>query len=186
MPGFKVQGTDDFQRVARNLKAAGRGDLARKMGQEMKQAVEPARLEMQSNVRALRSSGGRGGASARAARAAHTLRKRRNLTDRARLKAFRGSGLRETVARATRTTASAGSRSASVRIRAAQAQMPPSQRKLPRLLNRGHWRHPVFGGRWTAQKASPAGWFDRPAKKHRPKVRYAAVAVVARTVRQLG
>lgn len=186
MPGFKVEGTDDFQRLARKLKAAGNGQLSRNMGKEMRRAAEPARQEMQASVLALRSTA-RGGASARAERAAHSLRNRKKATENAKLKAHRGSGLRATVARATRTTVSTGSRSSSVRIRAAQAQMPPSQRKLPRLMNRGRWRHPVFAGdRWVDQKVNRDGWFDRPAKKHAPKVRYAAVAVVARTVRELG
>lgn len=185
--GLKITGTDDFHRLSRQLKAAGNGEVSRRMSKAMRDAVEPARREMQSSVRRVRSSGGRGGASARAARAAHATRNRKRLSDKARLKAHRGSGLRETVARATRTTVASSARSASVRIRAAQAQMPPNQRKLPRLLNRGHWRHPVFkSGKWTTQTARPAGWFDRPAKKHAPRVRYAAVAVVARTIREIG
>jgi hypothetical protein len=188
--GVKVVGTDQFHRVARELKAAGRGDLAKDMTKAMRRAADPAKQDMQSSVRGLATTNTRrrGGASARGVRAAHALRgrSRAKLSERAKQKAFRQSGLRDTVARSVRAQATAGGRSASVRIRAARSQMPPGQAKLPALMNRGKWRHPYFGrDPWTTQTVTP-GWFDRPAKKHGPKVRDAAFAVVLQTINKLG
>lgn len=185
--GMKVVGTDAFQRVARDLHAAGRGDLAKEMTRDMRRAAEPVKQDMQNAVRGLRTTASRrGGASARAARSAHALRGRKKLTERAKQKAHRQSGLRDTTARATRATASASGRSASVRIRAQQSLMPPDQRKLPAHLNRGQWRHPsISGGAWVTQKVQP-GWFDRPAARGGPRVRQAAYNVAIRTINKLG
>jgi hypothetical protein len=64
--------------------------------------------------------------------------------------------------------------------------MPPDQRKLPMYMNRGQWRHPVFGGpRWVTQAVQP-GWFDRPARRHAPRVRDGAFRVVIETLNELG
>lgn len=47
-----------------------------------------------------------------------------------------------------------------------------SKARLPRLMNRGHWRHPVFGNRrnW-ADQTSRAGWWDTTADAHASRVR---------------
>lgn len=184
--GVKIHGTDAFHRVARQCKEAGRGDLTRDMSRAMRQAAEPAKAEMQSTVRGLPTLG-RGGASARAARAGHALRRRKKLTERIKQKAHQGSGLRESAARTLRVAVSTSARSAAVRIKAQQSLMPPDQRKLPRYMNRGSWRHPVFARptRWATQQVPP-GWFDRPAKRHGPRVRDEAVKVVIRTINKLG
>lgn len=185
--GVKIHGTDAFHRVGRQLKEAGRGDLTREMTREMRVAAEPAKAEMQSTVRGLPTLGGRGGASARAARAGHALRRRKVLTERLRQKAHQGAGLRESAARVTRVSASTTGRSAAVRIRAAASQMPPDQRKLPRYMNRGSWRHPVFARdtKWVTQRVT-SDWFDKPAKRHGPRVREEGVKVVIRTINKLG
>lgn len=186
MPGgIKILGTDEFHKLARDLKEAGRGDLAKQMTKDMRTAAQPAQEEMQSNVRGLPTSTS-GGASARAARAGHALRNRKKLTDKAKAKAHARSGLRDTVARSVRTTASATGNRAAVRIRAAQAMMPASQRKLPNLMNNGQWRHPTFGRNpWVMQRVPP-GWFDKPTLRHGPKVRQEAINVVIRTINKLG
>jgi hypothetical protein len=123
--------------------------------------------------------GVRGGASARAARAKAALGKKKKPSDRLKMRAHKGSGLRATVARAVAPKISSTKRSASLRVRAAQAKMPPDQRKLPRYLNEGRWRHPVFADRekWVTQTADPA-WFDDAANAKGPEVRRNAVVVV--------
>lgn len=64
--------------------------------------------------------------------------------------------------------------------------MPPDQRKLPAYMNRGQWKHPVFGGdRWVTQAVTP-GWFDRPAIRHGRRVRESAIKVVLQTINELG
>ncbi|RKT49361.1 hypothetical protein [Saccharothrix australiensis] len=198
MPGFHVAGTDAFRRAAADLRAAGRGDLTRKMTAGMRRAAAPVVTEMQDRVRGVSTrtvragrrlattrTGRRGGASARQARAAHALRTRRRLTDRARITAHRRSGLRDTVARATGATASTSPTRAAVRIRAAQARMPADQRKLPRHLDKGRWRHPTFGrAPWVTQVVTPE-WFSGPRRRHGPRVRTAAHAVVIDVLHRL-
>lgn len=161
--------------------------MARNMSKAMKQAAEPMVQDMQSTVRGLTTLGGsgRGGASARAARTAHFLR-RRKPTAKALAKARAASGLRAAAARTVSVSASSSARSAGVRVRSRASLMPPDQQKLPMYMNRGQWRHPVFGGdTWVTQAVSP-GWFDRPAQRHGPRVREGAFRVVIQTLNELG
>ncbi|NUT53681.1 MAG: hypothetical protein HOV94_41290 [Saccharothrix sp.] len=212
MPGFEVQGTDKFRRAAADLKRAGRGDLTRKMTADMRRAAEPALSEMRSRVKSISTKNTRGGrgstnytrkvarakdpvrgnrrarvtSSARQARVEHALRNRRKPSAKAKARAYGRAGLRETVARATNATASTSPTRAAVRIRAAQARMPPDQRSLPRLMDRGHWRKLTFGRRpWTSQVVTP-GWFSEPRRRHGPRIRTAAHAVVIRVLNELG
>lgn len=186
--GIKVVGTDQFHRLARDLKKAGDGRLTKEMGREMKRAAEPVVRDMQSEVRGLTTLGGsgRGGASARAARSAHALRRRKNPSERVKQRAHEGSGLRASVARTVKPFVRSGGANASVTIRSQRSMMPPGQQKLPAYMNRGKWRHPVFGGgTWVTQAVTP-GWFDRPARRGAPKVRQEAINVVLRTINKLG
>ncbi|PWK81733.1 hypothetical protein C8D88_116145 [Lentzea atacamensis] len=53
-------------------------------------------------------------------------------------------------------------------------------------MNRGQWRHPTFGRQpWVTQAVTP-GWFDRPARRHAPRVRDGAFRVVIETLNELG
>lgn len=59
-----------------------------------------------------------------------------------------------------------------VRIRMSMSAMPEDQRRLPKHLNYGRWRHPVFGNggfddAWVTQTAGPIGWFDGTFAKRR-------------------
>ncbi len=183
----KVVGTAQFQKLARDLKQAGDGRLTRNMGKAMKRAAEPAMEDMRNTVRGLTTlgGGGRGGASARAARSAHFLRKRKP-TAKALAKARAASGLRAAAANTVSASVRSGGRSAGVYIRSRASLMPGGQQKLPMYMNRGQWRHPVFGGdRWVTQVVTP-GWFDKPARRHGPRVREEAFRVVIQTINQLG
>lgn len=206
--GYRVAGTDVFHRVARDLKTAGRGDLARKMTKRMRAAAQPlvdeqkqtvlglqtrvardgqrvARRKRVGKTKAELARDRRSGTSARQERALHALRNRRKASERVKSKAWGAAGLRKAVARATAATASATGNRAAVRVRARQAAMPPSQRKLPRHLNRGKWRHPTFGQEpWVTQQVKP-GWFDDPARRRGPRVREAGHAVVIEILHDL-
>ena len=185
---LKVVGTGQFEQLARDLKAAGDGKLRREMAKAMKSAAKPVEDDAKSNVQGISTTAARGGARARAARTAHRLRNRRKVTDRAKLNAHRGSGLRASVARTVQTQVRTGGNSASVRIRSNAGLMPADQRKLPMYMNTGRWRHPVMGNRdaWVTQTVSPAGWFDRAMDRGGPKVRDEAVKTTERFIRQLG
>jgi hypothetical protein len=181
VPRIELRGTAEFGAVSRALKAAGNGAIAREMNRELKAGAGPLVEDAQRRVRGLNVRTSRGGASARAARAKAALGKKKRPSDRLKDRAHKGAGLRDTVARATSAKTSVTSRSASLRVRAAQAKMPPDQRKLPRYLNDGRWRHPVFGNHtaWVTQTAPPA-WFDDAAESTGPKVRDNAIAIVGK------
>ncbi|MFI9817573.1 hypothetical protein [Saccharothrix variisporea] len=177
----EIEGTADFKTVARKLREAGDGQVAKEMGKALKASASPLVEDAQRRVQSLAVAGVRGGASARAARAAKALGRRKRLTEKAKQKAHRGSGLRATVARATSAKVTTGARSATMRVRAAASKMPADQRKLPRYLNTGRWRHPVFGQKdkpWVTQVAPPA-WFDDAAEAKGPEARDQAIKVVA-------
>jgi hypothetical protein len=168
-----IEGTDSFTRLAARMRAAGSEGkgLRREITKSLREGAAPLVREARDNVTTLNVSG-RGGASARAARAAHALRNRRRASERVKQRAHQRAGLRTTVANAVSAQVKAGGSSPSLRVRAAQAAMPPDQRRLPRYLNKGSWRHPVFGNdsRWVTQTAPPA-WFDDAAKRQGPIVR---------------
>jgi hypothetical protein len=181
----KVEGTEEFRRLAVQLKQAGRGELRRELARAMKDAAAPVVQEAADRVRSLPVTGVGGGASARAARAAQALG-RRMAGDRGKLRAFRRAGLRATIARSVRAKVSTSGNSASVRIQVNRNMLPPDQRTLPGHLNEGTWRHPVFGDRdvWVAQMAPP-GWFDDPMRTGGPRIRQEAFDVVERFIDRL-
>lgn len=90
-------------------------------------------------------------------------------------------GLRDRTAKALkieyRERPSARSRWIGVKIRMSASALPSDQRRLPKHMNYGRWRHPVYGnseGRWVTQTIGPVGWFDGTFSKHRAQ---AAIAI---------
>jgi len=180
----ELQGTRDVKLAAAKMRAAGRGDLVKKMTREMKAAAKPAQVAVQREVQSLASKGSRGGGGQ--ARRAFDVARSRKASERVRQRAAVRRGLRQTIARATRIEASTSKRSARLRIRVNRQMLPPSQRKLPRLLNRGKWRHPVHGSpQWVDQTATPPGFFDRPAARYAPGIRRGALVAVNDVLREL-
>lgn len=174
----EIRGTAEFRRVAARLKAAGNGELRRELGKNMRAAAEPVVQAMRSAVMATSSAGVRGGGGQQ--RREFTVGRARSSSERIRRRAAAGRGLRASVGRTLKTRVSTGGRSAKVEIRSQMKLMPPNQRKLPRHMNTGKWRHPVMGNRdvWVSQTTAPPGWFDRPANKGGRKIRDTAVDVV--------
>ncbi|MFF5988137.1 hypothetical protein [Prauserella flavalba] len=181
----EIRGTDEFRRTAAKLKAAGNGQLSKRMAKEMRAAAQPAVRDAQTAVKAIKSASTRGGGGQQ--RREYALSRKRKRTERAKKAAFEGRGLRSSVARAVGTQVRSGGRSASVRIRVNSRQLPPDQQQLPGYMNTGSWRHPVFGNRntWVAQTARPKEWFDRPMRKHGVRIRRRAVQVVGDIKREI-
>jgi len=181
----EIKGTRDFRVVAARLRAAGDGRLRREMARRMRTAAQPAVTAAQREVLGLSNQASRGGGGQ--ARAAHTLSRARRVTERTKARAYAGRGLRATVARATRVQVALGGRSAGVRIRTQTRHLPPDQRRLPRHLDRGQWRHPVFGNRdaWVTQTASPPGWFTTTMRRHGPRIRARAGEAVDAIAQQI-
>lgn len=186
---IEVRGTAEFRQLAAKLKAAGSDGkgVRREMAKGLRKAAQPIVEQAQQNARGLNVTGhpvsgaggrgGRGGASARAARAAASLGKRK-VGDKAKLRAHRNAGLRQHVGRTVSAKVQAG-RSASLRVRSDGKRMPPGQQSLPRLMNKGEIRHPVFANRkvW-ARQTMPPGWFDRAGTAKGPAARDQAIGQV--------
>lgn len=188
----EIEGTAQFRELARKLKAAGATGkgIRKEMVKGLREGAKPIVEAAQANVRGLditglpvtsRSKpvrGGRGGASARAARAAARLGNRK-FGDRGKVRAHRGAGLRDTVARTVSAKTSAAARGASLRVLSVGSKMPRDQQSLPRLMNDGKIRHPVFGNRdvWAEQRMRP-GWFDRAGRAKGQQARDKAAGTV--------
>lgn len=176
----KVTGTEEFTRLARDLREAGDGKLVRELAKSMKANAAPIEDAQKAKVQGIASSStSRGGASARAARAARLIGKRK-AGPAALLRAHRASGLRAAAARTVTTQVSTGGNTASVRIKSNANRMPADQKKLPQAMNRGEWRHPAFANRkvWVTQTVTPVEWFDDPAERGGPVVREKAFDTV--------
>lgn len=159
----------------KNVDNAGYKELqkaARKAAFEIKTAQQQA-------VRGLDSKGVRGGGRKYRALAVYAAsndygsRKTANA-------ARRVTSLRQAASRAvaveTRTTIGRG-RSSSIRIRMRASKMAPGQQWLPKAMNKGRWRHPVFGTDTRVdQVVTPPGWFDDTFKRMTPKARAAILA----------
>lgn len=172
MAGVRVQGTDEFARLARDLREAGNGKLVRQLTDSIRTSTRPIEDAQKRRVQSLVSQGVGGGASARSARAAALLARRKSPSEAAKLEAHRSSGLRQAAARTVQTSVRAGGNTASVRIKSNSSRMPADQRKLPMAMNRGKWRHPVFNrpAAWAMQTVTPDEWFDEPAEEGAPRV----------------
>jgi hypothetical protein len=195
----KVEGTDKLQEAAARLKQAGRVDLQRGLIKAIRTSSAEAVDDLRGEVRGLDIDGqpldglserartakkkdevdedgnplppASRGSGARA-RVEHQLARSSN-RDKAYARVKLRSGLREATARATSPTIKVGGASVRVRIRVARNQLPADQWRLPKHLNKGVWRHPVFGNRevWVAQTTIPPGWFDRTLAEHGPQIR---------------
>lgn len=91
-------------------------------------------------------------------------------------------GLREMIARRVRVKVRLTGRSPGVRITVGKVDGT----NLPRLINRGSWRHPVFGNRdvWVTQTGS-RGWFSRTIVLGARRVGRDVRAAMARVSRRI-
>lgn len=76
-----------------------------------------------------------------------------------------GTGLRAAVAGSLKTSRTDGG----IRIYASPSALGW---RAPALMDRGHWRHPVYGGPgWASQSTTAKGWFTDTAKSSHPAAR---------------
>ncbi|GAB3429824.1 hypothetical protein [Actinophytocola sediminis] len=174
----EIRGTAEFRETAAKLKAAGDGRLRREMTRNMREAAQPVIGNMRRAVLGTSAAGTRGGGGQ--ARREYLLSRARKRSELIQRRAYEGRGLRASAAATVKAKVATSATSASVRIKSQASLMPPDQRKLPRAMNKGKWRHPVFGSRnrWAGQTVTPVAWFDRPAAIGGPRVRDKAVKVV--------
>lgn len=145
---FTVTGADDFYRLSKALKAAGRGDLRKELNKALRNATKP--LIRKTRQAALDKLPQRGGLARSIAKAPQRVQVR------------------------------TGQQTAGVRIVGKGAS-----------LDRGRFRHPVFGNRevFVEQTVEP-GWFSETlaagAPEVRPEIEQALESIAQQIVREAG
>jgi hypothetical protein len=142
---IEVKGTEEFRKLARDLRAAGDGRLTRRMSARMQRAAVPLLGSARNNALGIAAEGP--GTGLRASTAAATR-----------------------IAVVTRPNAAGVTlRTVGSRMPPSQRNLPPGMnRGRVRHPVRGNRRV------WVTQLFTPAGWFDRAAKADGPPVREAA------------
>ena len=165
-------------------------ELRKEMMKGISVAARYLHRELRSSVQGLSSKGSFSSGHAR--RAAHTLRNRKESISILQAsgavgKAAGRAGLRDTIARNTRIVKKDSGLAGQVGVRIAVQGMPADQRKLPRHMDKGAWRHPVYGNRnaWVTQTVSPSGWWSNPVKKSGPATRVAVEKAINDAMRKL-
>ena len=178
--GLTVDGAVKYRALSKRLRDAGADGkgVRRELNKAIREAGKPALRDVKAKVTTLPVKGVRG--SGRRDRYEHATRNVR--TDRGKTAAFRRSGLRQSIAAATKVAITAQG----IRITVDGRKLPPDQRNLPRALDsKKGWRHPLFGrkDRWYAQKAQP--WFWTTLIKHAPDFRKKLDEALDRLARQI-
>jgi hypothetical protein len=131
--------TSDLLRLAYALEQEQDGnELRRDLMKELREAAKPAVVEAKASLWAM-STGGL---------------------------EHEGESLRAVVAGQVRASSSLSANGAGVKVRVG-ARGPRGFRHAARKLNRGAWRHPVFGRltNWVTQLGKK-DWFDGPLREH--------------------
>lgn len=181
----KIEGTDELRDLAKRLREAGDKKTLNALRKGIRLAAGPAVDDVAAKVSSLNISGEKaegarasGGGRGSTRRLTYDVLKSRGQLTRVITRAQARSGLRATVARSLTTQIAASGRSASARIKVDQNRLPPGQRKLPYWMEKGHWRHPIFGtDRWAGQNSDP-DWFNGTLRAHRDNVREAIRAEI--------
>jgi hypothetical protein len=177
----------NYARVGRWLAEYGSKELRSMMTKAITEAAKPIVPRLRTSVTAGRTDTKVRASSGRSARADQSLSKSKaygsatgTKRERMEARALRGAGLRATIAKGVQINNRSSGPRAGVRVIQRTSALPWDQKKLPRHMNRGKWRHPVFGNRdvWVEQTFTP-GWFDKPVREHRPAVREAIEAEMA-------
>ncbi len=90
-------------------------------------------------------------------------------------------GLRRGVARGVRLRTRLTGQKVGVRISVSRFEGT----NLPRLLNKGTWRHPVFGTTTYVTQTIQPGWFDETLTRFGPQVRAGVLRAMKRTADRL-
>jgi hypothetical protein len=185
----------DFARLAGRFKAAGRDGAAirRALTATIQKQLKTVVSDIQSEARGMTVKGVGGRGSVRRAQYDEALEQRRRARAQAAGRAYRArrgstaTGLRARIAQATKSRVQYTGRRIGAKIYIDGAMFPPSQRRLPRLLNNpAGWRHPVWGHKdrkWARQVGEP--YFDRPIHRHRDRVRREVGLAVDKVMRTL-
>lgn len=160
----------DLERVAKLLKA-GDKDLNREMRKALRVEADKLIALEKAAVMGLSSKGTKGSASAQANKAFAELRGKKKITD-AKIGAALGrAGLRQSVSNSIGKIIRYQGNDVGIRVRAQASKMPPGMDGLPRMMNRGKWRHPFFGGKqFYGQTVTPPRFWDDTAREQRAEI----------------
>lgn len=171
-----VEAYRDLSKRLRTAGARGKG-LRANLRKQIVEAGRPAVEDVKQAVLAIPITSHGGGTAQR-----RGYNVGRASTARAKKSAGRrGSGLRQTIASATRMQITAKG----IRIVVNSSRLPENQRTLPRKLDSAKgWRHPTFGkSPWVNQKGKP--YFGVTIKKHAPSVRRGVLKAMDDTRREI-
>jgi hypothetical protein len=155
---------NDLQRVAKALNSSeNKKQLQADLNKAIRAAASPLVRDLQGAARGIKVQGqGRG----------YSRYGRRNakLTKTGKIRKGTNAGLRDTIAKNIQTDINKSANAAGVRIILAR-RTPDDVANLARKMNKGQWRHPLFGNRkrWYTSTVSDPGWWDDTAKAGLPK-----------------
>lgn len=160
----RVDGAQELQRLARDLKAAGDKDLRRKLYRGFQHIAKPVKAAAQQG--ALDTLPSSGGLAAKVAAGQYRVSVR-----------SRGSG----ASLQLRVSAKSGG----IRVDHKRKKITAGQMDL-NAMDRGRLRHPVHGNRhvWVNQKVKP-GWFTKSTARSARLAHKEALKVITEVAREL-
>jgi hypothetical protein len=157
---IRILGTGQLLELQRRLRAAGHENLRSSMQRRIRRAAEPLRDDLQTAIQqtSIRSQG----RSTRRGGPSPTTRP-----------------LRATIAAAIRISVRNTSGAAGARVWIDRSALPPDLRNMPKVINEGRIRHPVYGNRkrWATQWAQPP-WWDTTVRRHTPRMEREVARVI--------
>jgi hypothetical protein len=165
-----VTTSPDLAVIAAALKA-GDKELNREMRKALRIEADKLVALEKAAVMGLSSKGTKGSNAAQANKAFAELRGKKKITD-AKIGAALGrAGLRQSVSNSIGKIIRYQGNDVGIRVRAQASKMPPGMDGLPRMMNRGKWRHPFFGGKkFYGQTVSPPRFWDSTAREQRDEI----------------
>jgi len=164
---IRLLGTGQLLELQRRLRAAGHENLRASMQRRIRRAAEPLRNDLQSAIQTthIRPPG-------RTTRPGGPSPTRRPL--------------RATIAAAIRISVRTTGGTAGARIWIDRSALPPDLVNMPKKINEGRIRHPVYGNRrrWVTQWAQPP-WWDTTVRRHTPRMEREVARIVADVRRRL-
>jgi hypothetical protein len=158
---IKIENQDQYKRLARELRNAGRGDLQRQLVREIRRTGSPALQAVQRAFLKIDVQSTQGGGR-------------------------KSTGLRSRVSAATRISVLGSGISIRVEPRRVDNRSPRYGRALTYGLDGlGRWRHPVYGNRlvWTEQTGYEV--FYRSLKRYETAWRAGVVRAMQETARKI-
>lgn len=163
---IRLLGTGQLLELSRRLRAASGAPVQQNFARRIRRAAEPLHRDLQDAIRSLNiASPGR---STRGGPSPTTRPLRATIADAIRI--------------SVRTTGDPGAR-----VWVDKSRLPPDLRNMPKVINTGRIRHPVYGNRrrWVTQTATPL-WWDRTVRAHESRMRSEVERVTDDIRRQLG